>query len=593
MLKILKQMLILISVILISIVGLGLYNAQSYNDYGIQGLETWVKTIENEGFVDLIGRLNYDHQSREIKSAKLKAYVLNNQDLFKQVYSGQGERIDLPYIYPSEIESTKLALNKYNFGKKAKFAKTNNMVKLRLNSKDELNQLLSENVLYDLVQARVYDITTGASASDVDSLSAWNRDSTDVSFPDLGASQKGQDQIIAILDTGVESDHPYLFNKVKFEGCFQDNTDDEDCINGDSGINSGIPCPGEYVGCFHGTMMAGIAAGNGDKIKIPHNGIAKDAGMYSIQVFSQLKDGECGKGNKCAKTSAFLYSQALDMVHIYNIYRKLIELNILSGPQLPKMGAVNMSFGSSIYTNTCDGDKELLDAQADIWELRNTYDVPSVISAGNGIMGFGINGVGYPACLSDAFTVSATNNGPAPLITLTPFSNAINGLTDISAPGDLTFSSMLKGTYTGPNGNGGGTSGAAAHVSGSFTILNNVFDTNFVKVNDRFKVLNDVATPFNYGNFLTVISIPPIPAFGSGIVNGNSRRLKLCKDYERVGVGDSGADAPISQGTWQCKGAPVFEPPSKPSDPIIPKDWLDSFRIKCEYCPKLKSYTKR
>ncbi len=276
------------------------------------------------------------------------------------------------------------------------------------------------------------------------------------------------------------------------------------------------------------------------------------------------------------------------------MFRKVFTLIPNPPFQLPLMSAINLSFGSGIFTSSCDGLSALKDVQTDIWELRYTYDVPTVISAGNGFRStsIGANGVASPGCLSDAFTIGATDNANPGATTFMGFSNGANGLIDISAPGDNTFSSLQDQKYTPNTGQPGGTSGAAAHVSGAFALMSEVFPLDNFKVQDRFKVLNDVATPFNYVNFAGIMNspLPPFGLVGTGPIAGNSRRLFLCKDYERIGTGEGGVDAPFNIGTWQCKSPPKFEPPVSPG---FNSDLFKIFRMNCNYCPSYLDKVKK
>jgi subtilisin family serine protease len=584
MLNLIKRFLTTVFIIAIVSFGYTFYSLNSFANDGMQNIEVWNKVIDNQGSVTLLGRINTDHRSRETKIAKLKQYTIDNQDLFKAIFIIPEEKRDLPILYKSDIEKKKQELSQFQFSKTLKFNKTNNIVKLKINSKDELSKLVNQNILYDLVEPHIHYTDTGISSVDVSSQLAWTRDQSDVSFPDIGPKQTGENQLIAILDTGIENQHPYLLQKVKYEACFQDHEidDEENCSNGDTGKDSGLPCNEKYSGCFHGTFMAGIATGNGDNLKNPNNGIAKNADIFSLQVFSIKK-------NERAQTTEAEFSQALDLVHVYNILRKILKLIPLPPFELQQMASVNLSFGSGLFTSSCDGASVLSDIQTDIWELRYTYGVPTVISAGNGIntSSIGGNGVASPSCLSDAFTIGATTNGLASNTTLTNFSNGANGLIDISAPGDLTYSSILKSRFTPNQGILGGTSGAAAHVSGAFALINQVFPNDNFTLEDKFKVLNDVATPFNYTTFAGIIRspIPPFNQIGFGPIAGNSKRLLLCKDYERTGVGEAGVDAPFNIGTWNCKSPPQLE---APKNPPFNSDWFKPFKIKCEYCPKYK-----
>ena len=56
-------------------------------------------------------------------------------------------------------------------------------------------------------------------------------------------------------------------------------------------VDSGLQCDHSVYGCEHGTHVAGIAAGNGDTF----SGVAKDASIIAIQVFSRFDHVHCGR----------------------------------------------------------------------------------------------------------------------------------------------------------------------------------------------------------------------------------------------------------------------------------------------------------
>src|SRR5204863_9176946 len=75
----------------------------------------------------------------------------------------------------------------------------------------------------------------------------------------------GSGTVIAVLDTGVDSTHPFLAGKVVEEACYSSTVagvSQSFCPSGQPtqiGAGSAVRCP--LSDCVHGTHVAGIAAG--------------------------------------------------------------------------------------------------------------------------------------------------------------------------------------------------------------------------------------------------------------------------------------------------------------------------------------------
>src|SRR5262249_17479553 len=104
------------------------------------------------------------------------------------------------------------------------------------------------------------------------------------SAPLIGAPDVGQlggrraGQAGASRDTGVDSTHPFLAGRIVAEACFSSRSlaigARSVCPNGETAqIGQGAARPCNSDGCEHGTHVAGIAAGKGDRF----SGIAPDA----------------------------------------------------------------------------------------------------------------------------------------------------------------------------------------------------------------------------------------------------------------------------------------------------------------------------
>src|SRR5262249_39364770 len=132
--------------------------------------------------------------------------------------------------------------------------------------------------------------------------------------PDGGAygfGATGQGQAIAILDTGVQSSHPFITAaKVVAEACFSNSagTGVSLCPNGQrsqTGRGAADPtvpaCQNMFL-CSHGMAVAGIAAGlnstPGNPAGSPANGVARNASIVAVQVFTRFDDDAiCGGPN--------------------------------------------------------------------------------------------------------------------------------------------------------------------------------------------------------------------------------------------------------------------------------------------------------
>jgi len=270
----------------------------------------------------------------------------------------------------------------------------------------------------------------------------------------------GDNQVIAILDTGVDKNHTALADKVINEACFSGSQTGliSVCPNGnniDLTEDSGLPCT-FHSDCAHGTHVAGIAAANGTQVV----GVAKDAKLIATQVFSKTN------ANELAGTTTDIF-QALDYV------QSLIPDLIAQGYNL---AAVNMSLGASESFNTthCDDNNDPI-----YKAIKSLYDsgVATVIAAGNdGNMG--TEGISYPSCIS--YAVSVGNTTKSDQVSNT---SQTADILDVLAPG-----SDIQSTI--PNdglGSMSGTSMAAPHVAGTFAVL---------KAVNPDKTMNEILTTF-------------------------------------------------------------------------------------------------
>ncbi len=264
---------------------------------------------------------------------------------------------------------------------------------------------------------------------------------------------KGLD--IAILDTGVDSEHEFLTGRVIAQACFSTTSASYNssslCPNGDEvqlGAGAGISCSG-ISECDHGTHVAGIAAGQGGSF----SGVAPQAGIISIQIFSRFNDSSlCGSSNCIA-------SYTSDMIlALEYLYDNSASFNIAS---------INLSLGGEAYSSAASCDAANSTTKAAIDDLRS-LGIATVISSGNESLS---NAIGAPGCISSAISVGATSASD----NIASFSNSASWL-KLLAPGTTINSSIPGASYA----NKSGTSMATPHVSGAIAVLKQVEPTSSV-----------------------------------------------------------------------------------------------------------------
>ncbi|MEU8249894.1 S8 family serine peptidase [Nonomuraea sp. NPDC048916] len=253
----------------------------------------------------------------------------------------------------------------------------------------------------------------------------------------------GAGQAVAVLDTGIDRDHPFFSGRIVAEACFSavEAGVTSLCPNGQtSQIGAGAAdaatarcLAGEVNLCEHGTHVAGIAAGDG--------GVAPGAGIVAIQVFSRVDDESiCGEPS-CLL--AYESSLRLAMEHV-------------AGLSLP-VAAVNLSLGGMPSEAACDDSEEARAFKPAIDSLL-AKGIATVVAAGNEYF----EGVSFPACISSAVAVGANDDGDE----IADFSNR-GALLDLFAPG-VDVESSVPDNQTAVHS---GTSMATPHVAGALALL--------------------------------------------------------------------------------------------------------------------------
>src|SRR5437773_320626 len=258
----------------------------------------------------------------------------------------------------------------------------------------------------------------------------------------------GTGQVVAIIDTGVDSAHPFLAGKVVEEACYSTTSSANNsltlCPNGDEeqiGPGAGTYCPLNLEGCWHGTHVAGIATGNGSPAGLPIDGVGKGASIMAIQVFSQFTGFlDCDGFPPCIGAYSSDILAALERVYVVR--------------DAHPFAAVNLSLGEGLFSSPCDAEayKPFID------NLR-AVGIATIAAAGND---GSPRQISAPACVSTAVSVGATTKDDqvADYSDVAPFMS-------LFAPGSNIVSSYPGGVFL----ESSGTSMAAPHVAGAWAIL--------------------------------------------------------------------------------------------------------------------------
>ena len=345
----------------------------------------------------------------------------------------------------------------------------------------------------------------------------------------------GSGWAVAVLDTGVEVSHPFFQDRVVAEACFSSNDEVE---KASSLCPDGVPTLiGDGAGgacglpdCDHGTHVAGIAMGYKDETLA---GVAKEAGLIAIQVFSEIDDVDfCGVGTTPCVAS-YDSDQLAALEHVLTLHQADNGIQV---------AAVNMSLGWGEYALACDTvevpGKESTDTPSkEAIDALVAEGVATVISSGNA----GYNdAVSAPACISTAVAVGATNDSD----TLATFSNH-SELVDLLAPGVSIESAGLGGGYVVKSG----TSMSAPHVAGAFAALRSLYPG--AGVDELLNALKISGQP-------VATRTPEKPRIDLwGAHEALSVPASLQVDLVPQAAVDAGAQWRLEGGAWQQSGAVI------------------------------------
>ncbi len=318
-----------------------------------------------------------------------------------------------------------------------------------------------------------------------------------IDMPQVWAlGHEGAGQTVAILDTGMQTSHPFFGGRVIAEACFSSNVPADlattVCPNGletQTGAGAGVNCSTAIAGCDHGTHVAGIAAGNEGSAL---DGVARGASILAIQVFSRFDSpANCGGlGTPCALS--YISDQIAGLDHVLSLNTQL------------DIASVNMSLGGGQFTAPCPGA-----AQSPSIDNLDNAGIAVVVASGNN--GY-TNAISSPACAPNAISVGSTTDFADNVST---FSNSATFL-DLLAPGEPIQSSVPTNGFGSKNG----TSMATPHVAGAFAVLKAAFpnasvDTILAALKSSGQPVNDtrnsiVKPRINVNDALTELQSPPV-----------------------------------------------------------------------------------
>ena len=261
---------------------------------------------------------------------------------------------------------------------------------------------------------------------------------------------------VAILDTGIDTDHADLTSSLEAERCW--------CSGGGGPFNGCCPNGFDTMsgagsaedGSGHGTNGAGIIASDG---LVSSSGVAPGAGIVALKILSDTGSGSFSD-----------VDAALDWIisnhATYNI--RAVNLSISDGNE-----------HSNSAAHPCSGS-----VTADAIQDLVALDIAVITSSGNN--GFD-GGIGFPACVPEAISVGGVYDAnvgsaswcdgatcsPALCVDATTSADQFVCHTNSSADLDILAPDWRTRTTTIGGGvtNFGGTSAAAPYVAGLVALL--------------------------------------------------------------------------------------------------------------------------
>ena len=272
-----------------------------------------------------------------------------------------------------------------------------------------------------------------ANAADINAQSGWEEYLSDSN----GGSENGPKVIVAVIDTGVDYNHPDLKNRmwvnpreISGNGLDDDNNGIIDDVYGADFTSGNAGDPMDRHG--HGSHCAGIIAAEEDN-SLGIAGVASfSQGKVKIMAVKGLNDGGSGSYSGLLKALNYAIGQ-----------------------------------GAKISSNSWGSTSSMSDSIEELWDnvLRNNVDHLFVTAAGNSNKFVNNNykpmacGLNEPNLLCVASSTKTDEKSS--------FSNYGKDFVHVFAPGSAIFSTFLNNGYK----NLSGTSMACPHVSGLAALI--------------------------------------------------------------------------------------------------------------------------
>lgn len=235
-------------------------------------------------------------------------------------------------------------------------------------------------------------------------------------------SNQGEDIVIAVIDTGVESNHPDLKDRIIGGRNFTtDHHGDPEIFEDNNG---------------HGTHVCGTIAASLNQEGVV--GVAPKANILSLKVLTKEGSGQ--------------YDWIINAINYAVDWR---------GPKNERVRVISMSLG---------GPEDVPELHKAIQNAVN-HNVSVVVAAGNeGDNREDTFEYSYPGSYNEVIQVGAVSND----LTLAPFTNT-NSEVDLVAPGVEVLSTYLNNKYASLSG----TSMATPHVAGALALIINQSEKEF------------------------------------------------------------------------------------------------------------------